>query len=104
LDEIGSGTDPEEGSALSIAIIEYLRQQQATIIATTHFSAIKAYAVDCPTFMTATMAFDPKTLRPTYRLLLHQVGASEAIWLAERLGLAQPIIDAARERLATKTE
>ncbi|MFD1421686.1 endonuclease MutS2 [Lactiplantibacillus songbeiensis] len=104
LDEIGSGTDPEEGSALSIAIIEYLRQQQATIIATTHFSAIKSYAVDCPTFMTATMAFDQKTLRPTYRLLLHQVGASEAIWLAERLGLAQPIITAARERLATKTD
>ncbi|AYM03283.1 endonuclease MutS2 [Levilactobacillus yiduensis] len=103
LDEIGSGTDPEEGSALSIAIIEYLRQQHATIIATTHFSAIKEYAVDCPTFMTATMAFDPKTLQPTYRLLLHQVGASEAIWLAERLGLSQSIIAAARHRLADQT-
>ncbi|MFC6261268.1 endonuclease MutS2 [Levilactobacillus fujinensis] len=102
LDEIGSGTDPEEGSALSISIIEYLRQQQATIIATTHFSAIKEYAVDCPTFMTATMAFDPQTLRPTYRLLLHQVGASEAVWLAERLGLAPAILDATRQRLAAK--
>jgi len=102
LDEIGSGTDPEEGSALSIAIIDYLRQHQATIIATTHFSAIKSYAVDCPGFMTATMAFDPQTLQPTYRLLLHQVGASEAIWLAERLGLAQPIITAAHQRLANK--
>ncbi|WP_125583766.1 endonuclease MutS2 [Levilactobacillus cerevisiae] len=104
LDEIGSGTDPEEGSALSIAIIEYLRQQHATIIATTHFSAIKEYAVDCPTFMTATMAFDPKTLEPTYRLLLNQVGASEAIWLAERLGLADPIIAAARQRLSDVSE
>lgn len=103
LDEIGSGTDPEEGSALSISIIEYLRQQQATIIATTHFSAIKEYAVDCPTFMTATMAFDPKTLRPTYRLLLHQVGASEAVWLAERLGLAKPILEDTRRRLAAKS-
>ncbi|MFD1549144.1 endonuclease MutS2 [Levilactobacillus fuyuanensis] len=102
LDEIGSGTDPEEGSALSISIIEYLRQRKATIIATTHFSAIKEYAVDCPTFMTATMAFDPQTLEPTYRLLLNQVGASEAIWLAERLGLAQSILDAARQRLDTK--
>ncbi|MFC6179811.1 endonuclease MutS2 [Lactiplantibacillus daowaiensis] len=99
LDEIGSGTDPEEGSALSIAIIDYLRQQHATIIATTHFSAIKQYVVTCPTFMTATMAFDPKTLRPTYRLLLHQVGASEAIWLAERLGLQPAILQAARNRL-----
>ena len=52
--------------------------------------------------MTATMAFDPQTLEPTYRLLLNQVGASEAIWLAERLGLAQPILDAARQRLVTK--
>lgn len=104
LDEIGSGTDPEEGSALSIAIIEYLRRQQATIIATTHFSAIKEYAVDCPTFMTATMAFDPQTLQPTYRLLLHQVGASEAIWLAERLGLSTAIIDDARSRLTTEAK
>ncbi|MFC6208104.1 endonuclease MutS2 [Levilactobacillus tongjiangensis] len=102
LDEIGSGTDPEEGSALSISIIEYLRQQQATIIATTHFSAIKEYAVGCPTFMTATMAFDPQTLRPTYRLLLHQVGASEAVWLAERLGLAPAILADTRQRLAAK--
>lgn len=99
LDEIGSGTDPEEGSALSIAIIDYLRAQQATIVATTHFSAIKSYAVACPTFMTATMAFDRKTLEPTYQILLNQVGASEAIWLAERLGLSQTILTAARERL-----
>ncbi|VDG17538.1 hypothetical protein [Lactobacillus koreensis] [Lactiplantibacillus mudanjiangensis] len=99
LDEIGSGTDPEEGSALSIAIIEYLRQQQATIIATTHFSAIKQYAVTCPTLTTATMAFNPQTLRPTYQLVLNQVGASEAIWLAERLGLRPDILQAARQRL-----
>lgn len=99
LDEIGSGTDPEEGSALSIAIIEYMRAQQATIVATTHFSAIKSYAVSCPTFMTATMAFDRQTLEPTYQLLLNQVGASEAIWLAERLGLAPEILAAARKRL-----
>ncbi|BDZ30512.1 hypothetical protein RA086_04940 [Lactiplantibacillus sp. WILCCON 0030] len=99
LDEIGSGTDPEEGSALSIAIIDYLRAAGATIIATTHFSAIKSYAVACPTFVTATMAFDRKTLEPTYHLLLHQVGASEAIWLAERLGLAPAILTAARQRL-----
>ncbi|WP_204120734.1 MULTISPECIES: endonuclease MutS2 [Levilactobacillus] len=102
LDEIGSGTDPEEGSALSIAIIEYLRQKKATIIATTHFSAIKEYAVDCPTFMTATMAFDPKTLEPTYHLLLNQVGASEAVWLAERLGLSPAILADTRQRLAAK--
>ena len=99
LDEIGSGTDPEEGSALSIAIIDYLRVQQATIIATTHFSAIKQYAVDCQTFMTATMAFDRQTLAPTYQILLNQVGASEAIWLAERLGLSPAILTAARQRL-----
>jgi len=99
LDEIGSGTDPEEGSALSAAIIDYLRSQDATVIATTHFSAIKQYAVDCEQFVTATMAFDPQTLRPTYRLLLNRVGNSEAIWLAERLGLADSILQAARQRL-----
>ncbi|ETY74739.1 endonuclease MutS2 [Lactiplantibacillus fabifermentans] len=102
LDEIGSGTDPEEGSALSIAIIEALQAQHATIIATTHFSAIKEFAVICPSFMTATMAFDPQTLRPTYHLLLNQVGASEAIWLAQRLGLQSQIIAAAKRRLTTK--
>ena len=102
LDEIGSGTDPEEGSALSIAIIEALQAQHATIIATTHFSAIKQFAVACPRFMTATMAFDPQTLRPTYQLLLNQVGASEDIWLAQRLGLQPKIIAAAQQRLMTK--
>ncbi|MFB9769346.1 endonuclease MutS2 [Lactiplantibacillus modestisalitolerans] len=100
LDEIGSGTDPDEGAALGIAIIADLLARQAKLIVTTHYSEIKRYAVATPAFITAAMAFDRQTLRPTYRLLLNQVGESEAMWLAARLGLDPRIVAAARARLA----
>ncbi|RRK10015.1 hypothetical protein D1831_09665 [Lactiplantibacillus garii] len=100
MDEIGSGTDPEEGAALGIAIIDDLIQRHAKLIVTTHYSEIKQYAVATPAFVTGAMAFNRETLRPEYRLLLNQVGESEAMWLAARLGLNPRIVAAARARLA----
>lgn len=99
MDEIGSGTDPEEGAALGIAIIDDLIHRGAKLIVTTHYSEIKQYAVNEPLFVTGAMAFDRQTLRPEYRLLLNQVGESEAMWLAAKLGLAPQILAAARSRL-----
>lgn len=99
MDEIGSGTDPEEGAALGIAIIDDLVKRHAKLVVTTHYSEIKQYAVDAPEFVTGAMAFNRETLRPEYRLLLNQVGESEAMWLAARLGLQPQIVAAARQRL-----
>ena len=103
LDEIGSGTDPEEGTALGIAIIQYLIDQGAKLVVTTHYTGIKNYAVAQPHFVTGAMAFDRQTLRPEYRLLLNQVGASEAMWLAERIGLKPEILALAKEQLKDKS-
>lgn len=99
LDEIGSGTDPEEGTALGIAIIQYLIDQGAKLVVTTHYTGIKNYAVAQPHFVTGAMAFDRQTLLPEYRLLLNQVGASEAMWLAERIGLKPEILALAKQQL-----
>jgi len=99
LDEIGSGTDPEEGTALGIAIVQYLVDQGAKLVVTTHYTGIKNYAVAQPHFVTGAMAFDRETLEPAYRLLLNQVGASEAMWLAERIGLKPEILALAKEQL-----
>lgn len=99
LDEIGSGTDPQEGTALGIAIIQYLIEHGAKLIVTTHYTGIKDYAVAQPHFVTGAMAFNRQTLAPEYRLLLNQVGASEAMWLAERLGLKPEILAAAKAQL-----
>lgn len=84
LDELGSGTDPNEGAALAIAILQALQLKGCLILATTHYSAIKDYASKHPAFITAAMDFDLKTLTPTYKLLLNQVGTSRAFWIAEK--------------------
>lgn len=99
LDEIGSGTDPEEGTALGIAIIQYLVDQGAKLVVTTHYTGIKNYAVAQPHFVIGSMAFNRQTLQPEYRLLLNQVGASEAMWLAERIGLKPEILALAKQQL-----
>ena len=99
MDEIGSGTDPEEGAALGIAIIDYLMHQGAKLVVTTHYSDIKQYAVDQVNFVTGAMAFNRQTLQPEYRLLLNQVGESEAMWLAAKLGLQPTLLAAARRQL-----
>lgn len=101
LDELGSGTDPNEGAALAIALLQTLQLKGSLILATTHYSAIKDYSTKHPTFITAAMDFDLKTLEPTYKLLLHQIGTSRALWIAEKNGMPQEVLTQANNFLNT---
>ncbi|HQX54940.1 MAG TPA: Smr/MutS family protein [Pyrinomonadaceae bacterium] len=99
LDEAGTGTDPEEGSALGVAIVDHFRQKGAQVIASTHYRGLKMYAANDPSVINASVEFDEKTLRPTYKLLLGLAGASSGIEIARRFGITQPVIDDARRHL-----
>lgn len=102
LDEIGSGTEPNEGAALGIAIMEQMYQNGALVVATTHYGEIKDFALAHEDFKTAAMAFDAQTLTPKYQLLMNEVGSSNAFWIAEKMQLQKDVIDRSRQLLKQK--
>src|SRR5215475_8056048 len=103
LDEVGTGTDPEEGSALGVAMVDYFRQRGAHVIVTTHYSGLKIYATNTTGVINASVEFDEKTLKPTYRLLAGLAGSSSGIEIARRFGLLSAITDRAAERVKTSS-
>jgi DNA mismatch repair protein MutS2 len=99
LDELGASTEPSEGAALAVAILEHFRERGAMTFVTTHHSRLKAYAAETPAAINAAMEFDEATLQPTYRLLIGLPGKSSALDIAERLGLEPSIVEKGRALL-----
>ncbi|HYP25805.1 MAG TPA: Smr/MutS family protein [Blastocatellia bacterium] len=99
IDEVGTGTDPDEGAALGVAIVDYFKRAGAAIIATTHYNPLKMWASQTAGVLNASVEFDQQTLRPTYRLIVGVAGASAGVEIARRMNVPQVIIDEARQLL-----
>ncbi len=96
LDELGAGTDPQEGAAIARALLDFLRERGAYVVATTHYPELKSYAEATPRVQNASVEFDIQTLSPTFRLMIGTPGRSNALAIAERLGMPREVLDTAR--------
>ncbi|MDT2847364.1 endonuclease MutS2 [Enterococcus thailandicus] len=103
LDEIGSGTEPNEGAALAVAIMETMYEQGALLVATTHYGEIKKFAKEHEDFIPAAMAFDRDALQPKYLLQVGETGDSQALWIAKKMKMSSKLIDQAQTYIQQKT-
>ncbi len=101
-DEIGSGTEPNEGAGIAIAILEYVYKKGCVTVATTHYGEIKNYSQNHPDFENAAMKFDKESLEPCYKLLIGQSGQSNALWIARKMGINEKIIETAEHYITNK--
>lgn len=101
IDELGAGTDPAEGAALAVSILEQLRRQCSLVMATTHYAELKIFALETPGVVNASCEFNVETLMPTYKLSVGVPGKSNAFLISAKLGIPQTIIDAARSHMSS---